>query len=217
MIHTKKARVNVGKPVNDLIDKSLSEITELDYWRLIGEKLSQLQVKKPKIYLEGYSDQPITIESRAGEFESTGTPETDIIGQFLDRVGGTLETTEDPALLDQHIKLLKNSSQTYLDDFSLATEDLAALRRVQDMDYQARSLIIQRDAFIAKMIAGTLKDGETGILFLGAEHNVESKLSDDINVELLDRRLKEMGIDTMIELRGKATKETYGRRLAERR
>jgi len=44
------------------------------------------------------------------------------------------------------------------------------------------SILEQRDRFIARRINETLKEGETGILFLGMLHSVERHLSQDIQV-----------------------------------
>ena len=40
----------------------------------------------------------------------------------------------------------------------------------------------QRDDFIAKRIRDTLGDGETGILFIGANHDVLSRLPNDFEL-----------------------------------
>ena len=43
-------------------------------------------------------------------------------------------------------------------------------------------LLRQRDDFIAKRIKDTLGEGETGILFIGAHHEILSRLPKDIEV-----------------------------------
>ena len=47
-------------------------------------------------------------------------------------------------------------------------------------------LIQERDAFIAKAINATLKNNETGLLFIGAAHDVTPLLAKDIEVKSLD-------------------------------
>lgn len=54
------------------------------------------------------------------------------------------------------------------------------------------SLDSQRDEYIASRIAETLQEGETGYLFLGADHNPSQFLPQDILVEVLDERLVEI-------------------------
>ncbi len=41
----------------------------------------------------------------------------------------------------------------------------------------------KRDRFIAKTIGETLRNGETGVLFIGAFHDVTPYLAEDIHVE----------------------------------
>jgi len=43
-------------------------------------------------------------------------------------------------------------------------------------------LLSDRDKFIAGIIACTLEDNETGIVFIGAYHEIISKLAVDINI-----------------------------------
>ena len=45
-----------------------------------------------------------------------------------------------------------------------------------------RKLLEERDNFIARTIDETLQEGDTGILFIGAYHEVLSKLPADIRV-----------------------------------
>jgi pheromone shutdown protein TraB len=47
-------------------------------------------------------------------------------------------------------------------------------------------LMQERDAYIAKAIDISLKDDETGLLFIGAAHNVIPELAKDIEVKCLD-------------------------------
>ncbi|HNY33468.1 MAG TPA: hypothetical protein PKK68_02315 [Methanothrix soehngenii] len=47
-------------------------------------------------------------------------------------------------------------------------------------------LLLERDLFIARAIDATLPEGETGLLFIGAAHDVLSKLAGDIEVLSLD-------------------------------
>ncbi|MBU4483755.1 MAG: hypothetical protein KKG62_06585, partial [Actinobacteria bacterium] len=49
-------------------------------------------------------------------------------------------------------------------------------------------LLSKRDKFISRRIDETLNQDETGILFLGAYHNIKKKLPKDIQIiELKDR------------------------------
>ena len=48
----------------------------------------------------------------------------------------------------------------------------------------AQDLLTRRDAFMAKRIGETLPPGATGILFVGALHDVARFLPEDISVEV---------------------------------
>lgn len=69
------------------------------------------------------------------------------------------------------------------------------IKRFAALNYRLHRnrLLRDRDEFIAQTIDGTLKEGETGILFLGAHHEIIPKLPDDIEIiELKEReRIKE--------------------------
>ena len=44
-------------------------------------------------------------------------------------------------------------------------------------------LLRKRDEFIANRINGTLNQGETGIIFIGAYHNIKKRLPEDIQIK----------------------------------
>ena len=49
-------------------------------------------------------------------------------------------------------------------------------------------LLNKRDKFIARRIDETLNEGETGIIFIGAYHNIKNRLPEDIQIrEIKDR------------------------------
>lgn len=81
--------------------------------------------------------------------------------------GAALMGTEDPVLLMKEYQLIKNT----------------ATRRVNEKNKAKLNYMSERDAFIAQRINDTLKDDETGILFLGMLHKVVERLAPDIIVE----------------------------------
>lgn len=81
--------------------------------------------------------------------------------------GATLIGTESLTLLLDEFKLLQSPSRT---------------------EAQAAALLEARDKFIAKQIDATLSDGEIGILFIGALHQVAQVLPKRIEVEYLPVR-----------------------------
>jgi hypothetical protein len=71
--------------------------------------------------------------------------------------------TESPELLIEERNL-------QIDIYSSST--LEEKDKVIKYDIKGKTLLHERDKYIASRINSTLKTGETGILFIGAEHNI---------------------------------------------
>jgi hypothetical protein len=56
---------------------------------------------------------------------------------------------------------------------------------VEELKREGEMILRQRDAFVASRIDTTLKDGETGILFLGLLHRVDELLKGEFEVQHL--------------------------------
>lgn len=100
-----------------------------------------------------------------------------IVQKLMDR-GARIEATENIDLLRQEYGYIKAILEAKTDIERRAAE--AQYDLVKD------DLLLKRDGFIAGAIDGTLKDGETGLLFIGASHNVLSRIAADIEVRCLD-------------------------------
>lgn len=111
------------------------------------------------------------------ETADKGSKNYQIVRKLIER-GATVEATESPDLLRkeyEHIKALITA---------MTPEEKAdAARRYDQIKDE---LLQERDAYIAKAIDISLKDDETGLLFIGAVHNVIPKLAKDIEVKSLD-------------------------------
>ncbi len=100
-----------------------------------------------------------------------------IVRKLVER-GAAIEATESPELLRkeyEHIKAIVTATGE-----KEKAEASGKYEQVKD------ELIRERDAFIAKAIDATLKNNETGLLFIGAAHNVIPLLAKDIEVKSLD-------------------------------
>jgi len=64
-------------------------------------------------------------------------------------------------------------------------KDAAAQKGAETGTDGRANYLAERDAFIANRIDKTLKDGETGVLFLGMLHKVDEKLTPDIVIDYL--------------------------------
>ena len=91
--------------------------------------------------------------------------------------GATLIGTEDPKLLLQEYRSLKEGLATKLSDDRVAAS-------ANDGGHAAE-LLAKRDAYIARRIGETLFPWRTGILFLGMMHKVQPHLPGDILITRL--------------------------------
>ncbi len=89
--------------------------------------------------------------------------------------GATLVGTEDPQLL---IREYEMQTEQTPEQFGSETAHAEHLQ-------QARLVLEARDRFIVKRIQETLSAGETGVLFLGAAHQLDGLRSADLLVETL--------------------------------
>jgi hypothetical protein len=87
--------------------------------------------------------------------------------------GAVLMGTEEGDLLVQEYQLARQSLTTR----PPRAEAVAASRRAL-----SEALLQRRDQFMARRINETLKNGETGILFLGMLHSLERYLNPDVKV-----------------------------------
>lgn len=111
----------------------------------------------------------------------------------LAKQGSEIKQTEDPKLLlkevdffQNHIKLIKvkeelNSGKKYSPEEQREIRELAA--RVSKQQSEQAELGRKRDKSIADNINKSLKEGETGLLIIGAMHNIKPYLADDIKLE----------------------------------
>jgi hypothetical protein len=136
-----------------------------------------LKLESVRIYQDGLPCAGALGERIVRETAEKGSKNYQIIQRLMDR-GARIEATESPELLRMeysHIKAILEA-KTDLE----RTNAGAMYDRVKDR------LMEDRDAFIAQAIGTTLKDGETGLLFIGASHNVIPKIAKDIDVKSLD-------------------------------
>jgi len=111
------------------------------------------------------------------ETADKGSKNYQIVRKLIER-GAAIEATESPELLRkeyEHIKALITAKTP--------EEKADATRRYDQIKDE---LMQERDAYIAKAIDISLNDNETGVLFIGAVHNVIPKLAKDIMVKSLD-------------------------------
>jgi hypothetical protein len=139
-----------------------------DLWTGIEERLNQknLRYNQVRVYQDGL---PVCGKELqiVQDIADSGGRNHQLLLKLIHE-GATLMGTEDPALLIKEYQLIKNA---------------AALKGGKKGADGRSNYLAERDVFIANRIDKTLKDGETGVLFLGMLHKVDEKLPPDIVID----------------------------------
>jgi hypothetical protein len=144
-------------------------------WAAIRTEVTALELPYPRVrvYQDGL---PVCAKEAeiVREVAQSGSPNHQLILELMAR-GATLMGTEDPQLL--------------LQEYQLVTRGLAAAAESREpqpqLEAQSARLLGARDRYIAARIDATLRAGETGLLFLGMAHAVESFLPAELKVRRL--------------------------------
>ena len=149
------------------------------FWNEVETEVDLLGLdsKGLHIYQDGLPCAGALGERIVRETAAKGSRNYQIVQKLMDQ-GARIEATESPTLLRQEYD--------YIKAFMEAKSDVE--RREAEASYNSvkDKLLEERDAFIAGSIDTTLGDGETGLLFIGASHDVIPRLPKDIEVKLLD-------------------------------
>ena len=149
-----------------------------DFWQGIRNKAFDLSLDYPntRLYQDGL---PVCGKEMAiiEELVKMGSRNHQILMELI-QLGAKLEGTEDPKLLLEEYAYLKNASADL--------DKPEVKRRYQRL---AKSILQKRDSYIAQRIDKTLREGETGLLFIGIAHRVNEKLPKDIGIDYLIYRL----------------------------
>lgn len=149
------------------------------FWDDVEKEIDVLPLdySKVRIYQDGLPCGGELGLKIVNETADKGSRNYQIVKKLIER-GATIEATESPELLRKEYEHIKAFAT------AVSKEEKAIARR--RYDEIKGSLMEERDRYIAGRINDTLKYSETGILFIGAFHDVASKLVDDIEVKTLD-------------------------------
>ena len=172
----KRGRISFGKE-----DWKRHKKAILGFWDSIAHYFDTLELKDFKIYQDGLvADEEIGLKI-VSEGVKKGSKNYEIVSKLINR-GAQLVRTEEFSLVkreyDYIIKLAK--TRKYFKKI------IAAL----NYKFHKNKLLRERDEFIAQTIDKTLGEGETGVLFLGAHHEIISRLPEDIEIIELKEREK---------------------------
>jgi len=143
------------------------------FWDSIGRFLDSLNVNGFKVYQDGMIADGEEGRRIVRESINQGSKNYEIIGRLLER-GAILVKTEALSLVKQEYSYITKMTRSR----SLKEREVAALR----YKLARGKLLKQRDEFIAGRINKTLSEGEAGILFIGAYHDVIHRLAPEIKV-----------------------------------
>ena len=140
------------------------------FWRAVEDCLLSLEGSPLVIYQDGLAADGELGRRVVEEAARRGSLNHRLL-LHLANGGADIRKTEDPSLL--------------LEELRLARQEAGAEGPSQEYKARRARLLEERDTFIARTIAETLKEGETAVLFIGAYHDVLPYLPEDISVEPL--------------------------------
>jgi hypothetical protein len=143
------------------------------FWDSVGRFLDSLNVTGFMVYQDGMIADGAEGLKAIREGIKQGSKNYEIVGRLLER-GAVLVKTESLSLVKQEYSHITKMTRSR----SLKEREVAALR----YKLARGNLLKLRDEYIAGRINETLAGGETGILFIGAYHNVVHRLDHDIKV-----------------------------------
>ena len=176
---------DLGSLATDLEEKAVKLLgrywrehkrTVEQYWEEIARYLEKKIFTKVLIFQDGLPEGGKTSQVIIDELAQTGSPNYKLL-KILIQKGAQMQKTEDPELLKQEYKLTK--------DLVAKKNLILAVFAFLKYKLKKNKLLIARDEYITKQINQNLKEGKTGICFLGAYHDVLSKLASDIKIVLL--------------------------------
>jgi hypothetical protein len=147
-------------------------------WTAIEKSLQQLQIPIQKVYQDGLPLCGKEMELTT-ELAKRGSRNHQILLGLVQK-GAELVGTEDPKLLKEEYE-------------AIAKEVKGERGKPEEYKRGVVERLEKRDSFIVQRINETLKPGETGLIFIGMLHKVNTRLPKDIQVELFLDHLSQAG------------------------
>jgi hypothetical protein len=149
------------------------------FWNELESEIDSLglDLSKVRVYQDGLPAGGDLGRRIVNETAQKGSRNYRIVQRLMDG-GATIEASESPQLLKQEYDYIRAILEAKAPEEKKEAE--------AKYNQAARQLLLERDAFIARAVDSSLRNGEVGLLFIGAHHNVASKLPSDIDVKMLD-------------------------------
>ena len=188
VIHT---AADLGSLAKDVAKRGIADLgkgfweehrkTVEGFWNVISHYFDSINVSGAKIYQDGMVAEKEVGEKIVEEGVKSGSRNYQLLSELLKR-GAILVKTED-------FKLVKQERDRLLKIIRAKTiaEKLLGFTRYK---LTKNMLLNKRDRSITKRIDETLNKGETGIIFIGAYHNIKNRLPKNIQIEEIKDREK---------------------------
>ncbi|MCK4430823.1 MAG: hypothetical protein KAW19_05925 [Candidatus Aminicenantes bacterium] len=149
------------------------------FWDSIVRYFFPLEVKDFKVYQDGMVADGEMGMRIVSEGEKKGSINYKIVSRLV-KQGAQLVRTEDFSLVKKEYDYI----------IKIARAKKMVKRIIAALNYRVhkKKLLRERDESITDTIDKTLGKGETGILFLGAHHEIVSKLPEDIDIIEVKKR-----------------------------
>lgn len=151
----------------------------VSFWGALSVYFKNIDPKGFKIYQDGLVADGVLGMKIVADGVKRGSKNYEIINHLIEK-GANLIKTEDLDIVMKEYKSAKElaKAKTFVGRMVVYLKHIIGKGKI----------LGERDNYITKRIEETLKEGETGILFIGAHHNVVDKLPGGIEViKLKDR------------------------------
>ena len=191
VIHTS---ADLGSLAKDVTNRGIADLGEYvwekhkaaveKFWDVISDYFDSIDASGMKIYQDGMVADGEVGQRIVEESAKAGSRNYELVARLLKK-GAILVKTED-------FKLVKEERDRLV---ALTQAKSITRKLIIFIKYKLAKgkLLNKRDRFIAKKIDESLGHGETGIIFIGAYHNIKKRLAKSICVrEIKDtRKVKE--------------------------
>lgn len=144
------------------------------FWNVISRYFDLIDVSGMKIYQDGMVAEGEVGKKIVEETSKAGSKNYELVSKLLKR-GALLVKTED-------FKLVKEECDRLL-AITQAKSIIQKLIAFTKYKFIKNRLLNKRDKVIANRIDETLNHGETGIIFIGAYHDIERRLPKNIQIK----------------------------------
>lgn len=151
------------------------------FWDVIEGFFRKLDAANLKIYQDGLMAGDELGQRIVEEGANRGSRNYQIVRDLMKR-GAEIRKTEDVELLKEELNQILRIAQ------SSSAWEKTVTHIGKEVD--RKTLLEKRDRFIAKTINDTLTDEESGVLFIGAFHNVVPMLAKNIKIQEVKSRKK---------------------------